>query len=166
MHIYAYYCIFIHKAIKGATRRGTRAGALFPVYILKRRYIVPCKPLFIYIIFLFYLLLFALIYYIYILLFYVLSFAKSKLYIFAYRIRARGFGRLGGFLGRFGGLSGGRVRQTVVLWTLGRLAGAFWVRFSVRAGVPLPFFARDQYQRVYPLIVFGKKTGEYRVGGE
>nr|DAK53696.1 MAG TPA: hypothetical protein [Bacteriophage sp.] len=29
MYIYTYYCIFIHKAIKGATRHGTRAGALF-----------------------------------------------------------------------------------------------------------------------------------------
>lgn len=38
--------------------------------------------------------------------------------------------------------------------------GAFWrvlARFPVRAGagVPLPFFARAQPQRVYPLIVYG-----------
>nr|DAK53699.1 MAG TPA: hypothetical protein [Bacteriophage sp.] len=47
----------------------------------------------------------------------------------------------------------------------GRIAGAF-VRFSVRAGagVPLPFFARAQSLRVYPLIVYGGDIGESEWG--
>ena len=81
---------------------------------------------------------------------------------------------VGAFLGRSGafwGVFGGRIRYSVVLWMVGgrsgRLAGAFVRVFPcVRAcgGVPLPFFARAQPQRVYPLIVYGEYAGEYRVG--
>lgn len=79
--------------------------------------------------------------------------------------RARGFGRLGRFLGRFRGFgrsypSDGRFMDSR------RAFGAFCVRvracFPVRAGAgaPPPFSARDLSQCVYPLIVYGGCIGE------
>ena len=98
---------------------------------------------------------------------------KVSYIYFTYHTRA-GFSGGWGFLGRFSdfwGVFGGRIRYSVVLWMVGgrsgRLAGAFVRVFPcVRAcgGVPLPFFARAQPQRVYPLIVYGEYAGEYRVG--
>lgn len=91
---------------------------------------------------------------------------KVSYIYFTYRIRARGFRAIMGDYGGISSILGGRVRQTVVLWTVGgrsgRLAGVFGRVFPVRAcgGVPLPLPARDQSQCVYPIIVYGGGIGE------
>lgn len=76
-----------------------------------------------------------------------------------------GFRSVGRLSGAFLGLVGACVRQSVVLWTLERLRArsARVFRACGRGGVPLPFFARAQSLRVYPLIVYGEYAGEYRV---
>ena len=127
MYIYTYYCIFIHKAIKGATRRGTRAGAFSPVYIAIA-FIYALVRLYLYILHIF---LFSLIiaYVILYLIAYLMQKVNYMSLLIAY---ARGGSGIWGFFGRFGAFLGaraGRVRLTVVLWMgggfSGRFAGAF-----------------------------------------
>ena len=109
---------------------------------------------------------------------YCLSYAKSKLYMLYLshtRAGVRAVGRFRGvflIFGAFSGVRAGSIRYSVVLWIVGGRWGRFACVFvrvfpCVRAcgGVPLPFFARAQPQRVYPLIVYGEYAGEYRVGG-
>lgn len=83
--------------------------------------------------------------------------------------RARGFGLLGRFWGRFRGF--GRVLSAYrsfcglsagVRGVL-RARSCVFFRACARGGMPPPFFARAQSLRVYPLIVYGEYAGEYRV---
>ena len=99
---------------------------------------------------------------------------KVNYICFTYRTRARGFGWLGRFWGVF--LIFGAVWAVVSairsfngwaagVWGVLRARSCVFSRACGRGGMPPPFFARAQPQRVYPLIVYGEYAGEYRVCG-
>lgn len=105
MYIYTYYCIFIHKTIKGVKRRVTRAGAFSLVYTINA-FIYALVRLYLYIIILFFYLknssMHSLIILSLIILYLVIYLLPKVSYIyFTYRIRARGFRVVGAFWGVF-----------------------------------------------------------------
>lgn len=148
LYIYTYYCIFIHKAIKGAIRHGTRAGAFSLVYIANT-FIYALVRLYLYIIILFFYLKNSYMHSLIIIAFYIisycLSYAKSKLCILCLS-HARGgsggwgvFGGSGGFyplIGRF--VDGRRAFGADCV----RVRACFPVRAGVRGYAPTIFCAR------------------------
>lgn len=104
-----------------------------PIYIANA-FIYALVSLYLYIIILFFYLKISYMHSLIILLLiiFILAYIMPKVsYIyFTYRIRARGFGRLG----RFWGVLGGCVRQTVVLW----IVGGRWGRFACVFGRVVP----------------------------
>lgn len=144
MYIYTYYCIFIHKGIKGAIRHGTRAGAPF-ARLFANAFIYALVSLYLYIIILFFYLknsyMHSLILFYCYYIISCLSYAKSKLYILYLSHTRAGVRAVGAFWAVVSANRSFCGRSAGIWAACGRVRACF----SVRAGAgrtPTIFCAR------------------------